>query len=50
MREIEAMIAAEARRTRNHGMMIDAAACAIRERAPREALAAVRREQPGGDG
>lgn len=36
---------AEARRTRIHGMFIDAAACAIREKALRDALAALRRER-----
>lgn len=29
-----------------NGMMIDAAACAIREKALRDALAAIRRERP----
>lgn len=57
MAEIERMIAAtiadrtwfhvEARKTTpwNHGMLIDAAACAIREQALRDALAAVKRER-----
>lgn len=55
MGEIERMIAdtvsdrawfaARARETRNHGMFIDAAACAIREKALRDALAAVKRER-----
>ena len=54
MAEIERMIlavhedrtwfATEARRTRIHGMFIDAAACAIREIALRDALAAIKRE------
>ncbi|HUU99274.1 MAG TPA: hypothetical protein VM487_26370 [Phycisphaerae bacterium] len=58
MAEIERMIAEtvadrawfamEARRRRNHGMFIDAAACAIRERALRDALAALKRETAGG--
>lgn len=55
MGEIERMIvatvadrawfAARARETRNHAMMIDAAGCAIREKALRDALAAVKRER-----
>lgn len=58
MDEIERMIAAtvadrawfhaEARKTTpwRHGMLIDAAACAIREKALRDALAAVKRPPP----
>ena len=57
MAEIERMIAQthedrvwfhnKARETTpwNHGMLIDAAACAIREKALRDALGAVRRER-----
>jgi hypothetical protein len=57
MAEINAMIAAvrrdrlwfhnEALKSRNHGMLIDAAACAIREKALLDAMAAVDRERKG---